>query len=165
MEQRVVDHVEAAVQTCNADSAAGVRTLEACSRDINAFAFKGRAVANRTMSNKVGLVVDRLSQCQTGHGLIDEADGCWMDGGRMQVTHDKGSLTDEVVDVVDGDGGRPGARLAKLRRCFPTADGQALADILHQCQDDLNWATNLLLDSGYQWAPPGSLTGLPGSRV
>ncbi|XP_057378037.1 uncharacterized protein LOC130700002 [Daphnia carinata] len=58
---------------------------------------------------------------------------------------DKGCLTDELVEELAAR-----EALAILKSYFPTKETDDLADILKQCNGDLTWAVNVLLDSGYE---------------
>lgn len=60
---------------------------------------------------------------------------------------DKGCLTDEIVEELAAR-----EALAILKSYFPTKETDDLADILKQCNGDLTWAVNVLLDSGYECA-------------
>lgn len=54
---------------------------------------------------------------------------------------DKSSMTDDVLEHTDVDS------LSQLQLMFPHIDQDDLADIYHKCQNDLNWAADILLDT------------------
>ncbi len=71
----------------------------------------------------------------------------------MQVlTRDQSSMAEEKVRKSPDD-------LTFLHSCFPTVDLQSLADVLAHCDGDIQWATNILLDSSLEYNEPGGGAG------
>lgn len=62
--------------------------------------------------------------------------------GRLRL--DKGTMTEEVADIVVV---KP---LQNLSAFFPNIPEEDLRDVLQKCKYDLDWAMNVLLDSGYE---------------
>ena len=61
---------------------------------------------------------------------------------------DKSCSTDDLADHCPVDG------LEFLAGCFTSVGKSDLLDILQQCGGDIQWAVNLLLDSGYEYNDP-----------
>lgn len=62
--------------------------------------------------------------------------------GRLRL--DKGTMTEEVADIVVV---KP---LQNLTAFFPNIPEEDLRDVLQKCKYNLDWAMNVLLDSGYE---------------
>ena len=81
----------------------------------------------------------------------------------LEVTQKCLSTADEIFQVpmldkscsveeemVNPDG------LSFLQKCFPSVDESDLQDVLTRCEGDLQWATNILLDSSLEYNKPVS---------
>ena len=63
---------------------------------------------------------------------------------------DKSCLAKE--EIVNPEG------LSFLQRCFPSISESDLQEVLNRCEGDLQWATNILLDSSLEYNRPTSST-------
>lgn len=69
--------------------------------------------------------------------------------GRLRL--DKGTMTEEVADIVVV---KP---LQNLSAFFPNIPEEDLRDVLQKCKYNLDWAMNVLLDSGYEMSSVADL--------
>ena len=66
---------------------------------------------------------------------------------------DKGCSAEEKMITPDG--------FNFLQKCFPSVDATDLQEVLTRCEGDLQWATNILLDSSLEYNEPASAVGGP----
>ena len=64
----------------------------------------------------------------------------------LTVTHDKGCSTGDLLMAPSVDG------VEFLHRCFPEVPKDDLSYILSTCGGDIEWAANVLLDTGYEYS-------------
>ena len=62
------------------------------------------------------------------------------------VTHDKGCSTGDLLVAPSVDG------VEFIHRCFPEVSKNDLSYILSTCGGDIEWAANVLLDTGYEYS-------------
>ena len=63
---------------------------------------------------------------------------------------DKSCFVEEQMVSSDG--------LDFLQKCFPSVDKSDLQEVLMRCEGDIQWATNILLDSTFEYNEPASVT-------
>uniref|UniRef100_A0A0A9YJK3 NEDD4-binding protein 2 n=1 Tax=Lygus hesperus TaxID=30085 RepID=A0A0A9YJK3_LYGHE len=67
------------------------------------------------------------------------------DSIKAVATHDKSSMTSSECPAVGKDSG-----IEILTRMFPDASTEGLTELFEKCHKDLDWAVNLMIDSGNQ---------------
>ena len=65
-----------------------------------------------------------------------------------KLTVDRSCSTKDLEEA-----SQPGGT-AFLQACFPSVGLEDLSDILQQCEGDVQWAVNILLDAGYEYNEP-----------